>query len=85
MGIPNTVHFQDVTTFDDAIACTRCAYRARARTLAENRRGPPVWERIKRDKQTIEFRQDVEEEYEDAHGNVMSRKTFEDMRRQGLL
>ncbi len=28
---------------------------------------------------------EVDEEYEDAEGNVYNRKTFEDLRRQGLI
>lgn len=31
------------------------------------------------------FRPEVDEEFEDAEGNVFNRKTFEDLRRQGLL
>ena len=64
MGIPNTTHFQDVTTFDDALA---------------------LWEKIKKDKHVLDFKNEQDEEFEDSNGNVMSRKTYEDMRRQGLL
>ena len=28
---------------------------------------------------------EVDEEYEDAEGNVYNRKTYEDLRRQGLI
>ena len=31
------------------------------------------------------FDGDKEEEYEDSHGNVLSRATYEDLARQGLL
>ncbi len=31
------------------------------------------------------FHADVDEEFEDASGNVYNRKTYEDLRRQGLI
>lgn len=31
------------------------------------------------------WRADVDEEYEDQDGNVYSKKTYEDMKRQGLI
>lgn len=31
------------------------------------------------------FKADQEEEYEDSLGNVVSKKTYEDLKRQGLL
>jgi len=31
------------------------------------------------------WKPDVEEEFEDADGNVLNKKTYEDLRRQGLL
>lgn len=34
---------------------------------------------------TEQFRAEDEEEYEDADGNVFNRKTYEDLKRQGLL
>ena len=37
------------------------------------------------DKNKGGFKPDVEEEYEDASGNVYNKKTYEDMKRQGLL
>ena len=44
-----------------------------------------LWEKIKRDTTTSNFRPEAEEEYEDREGNVFNRKTFEDLRRQGLI
>ncbi|RYY70265.1 DUF3449 domain-containing protein [archaeon] len=31
------------------------------------------------------FLQELEEEFEDSHGNVLTKKTYEDLARQGLL
>eukprot|EP01136_Pigoraptor_vietnamica_P001698 Opistho-1_new@28669 len=44
-----------------------------------------LWERIKGMKKVEMFKADVEEEYEDSQGNVVNKKIFEDLRRQGLL
>ncbi|KAL7668079.1 hypothetical protein ACOME3_008797 [Neoechinorhynchus agilis] len=44
-----------------------------------------LWEKLKKKKEIEHFRPDVDEEFEDSAGNVVSRKVFEDLRRQGLL
>lgn len=37
------------------------------------------------DRQKGGFKKEVEEEFEDSQGNVYNRKTYEDLRRQGLI
>ena len=37
------------------------------------------------DRQKGGFKKEVEEEYEDSQGNVYNRKTYEDLKRQGLI
>lgn len=44
-----------------------------------------LWEQLKKNAKTEIFRPEAMEECEDAMGNVYTRKTFEDLRRQGLL
>lgn len=44
-----------------------------------------LWQKIKSGKEGDRWRPDVEEEFEDSTGNVVSKKTYEDLRRQGLL
>jgi hypothetical protein len=44
-----------------------------------------VWEKIKSEKGTNEFKADVDEECEDSLGNVISKKTYEMLRINGLL
>jgi splicing factor 3A subunit 3 len=44
-----------------------------------------VWEKIKYQKTTERWQPEVEEEFEDSMGNVVNKKTFEDLKRQGLL
>eukprot|EP01025_Chloroclados_australasicus_P039659 TRINITY_DN4116_c0_g1_i2.p1 TRINITY_DN4116_c0_g1~~TRINITY_DN4116_c0_g1_i2.p1 ORF type:complete len:247 (+),score=46.19 TRINITY_DN4116_c0_g1_i2:73-813(+) len=43
-----------------------------------------LWESI-REKDTGHWKADVDEEYEDRDGNVYNKKTYEDLRRQGLI
>jgi len=64
LGIPNTLHFQEITKINDAIA---------------------LWQKIKNDRTKVVWKAEAEEECEDSEGFVLSRKTFEDLKRQGLI
>lgn len=44
-----------------------------------------LWQKLREKKERTKFKPELEEEYEDSQGNVVSRKTFEDLKRQGLL
>jgi len=44
-----------------------------------------LWAGIKNSKEQERWKPDTEEEYEDSSGNVVNKKTFEDLKRQGLL
>ncbi|KAJ3328122.1 hypothetical protein HDU76_010547 [Blyttiomyces sp. JEL0837] len=44
-----------------------------------------LWEKLKTQAKMESFKADAMEEFEDAEGNVFNKKTFEDLRRQGLL
>ena len=44
-----------------------------------------VWDKLKNQKQQERWVPDQEEEYEDSLGNVVNKKTYEDLKRQGLL
>jgi len=44
-----------------------------------------LWEKLKGQKTAERWLPEQEEEYEDSMGNVVNRKTFEDLKRQGLL
>jgi len=44
-----------------------------------------LFERLKTDQTTKDFDREAEEEYEDGAGNVLSKKTYQDLLRQGLL
>jgi splicing factor 3A subunit 3 len=45
----------------------------------------PVWSKLKSQKSSERWQPDTEEEYEDSSGNVVNKKTYEDLKRQGLL
>jgi splicing factor 3A subunit 3 len=44
-----------------------------------------LWQRLKEEKHKEKFQPSNEEEYEDTQGNVVNKKTYEDLKRQGLL
>ena len=44
-----------------------------------------LWTKIKSGKDGRRWKADIEEEYEDSSGNVVSKKIYEDLKRQGLL
>ena len=44
-----------------------------------------LWEKLKQQKQDEAWKPEQEEEYEDSQGNVVNKKIFEDLKRQGLL
>lgn len=44
-----------------------------------------LWQKLKDQKQKEKFQPSTEEEYEDGEGRVFNKKTFEDLKRQGLL
>jgi len=64
LGIPNTAHFANVTSIEDAVA---------------------LWQKLKQNKEQERWKPEQEEEFEDSLGNVIPKKTFEDLKRQGLL
>lgn len=43
-----------------------------------------LWNKLKAEKQAERFKPETEEEFEDQLGNVLNKKTFDDLRRQGL-
>ena len=64
LGIPNTVHFKEITSMNDALA---------------------LFQKLRRDQVEFKFRPDKEEEFEDDEGNILNKKTYEDLHREGLI
>jgi len=44
-----------------------------------------LWNKIRRETGTEGWKPEAEEEFEDKEGNVFNRKTYEDLKRQGLI
>ncbi|KAI8575662.1 hypothetical protein K450DRAFT_260568 [Umbelopsis ramanniana AG] len=44
-----------------------------------------LWDKLKKKGRADEFKADTLEEFEDAEGNVFNKKTYEDLKRQGIL
>uniref|UniRef100_A0A8R1HZL2 Matrin-type domain-containing protein n=1 Tax=Caenorhabditis japonica TaxID=281687 RepID=A0A8R1HZL2_CAEJA len=44
-----------------------------------------LWNKLKAEKEMAKWNPDIDEEYEDSSGNVVTRKMYEDLKRQGLL
>lgn len=64
LGIPNTAHFANVTSINEA---------------------QQLWGALKNNKEKERWQAEREEEFEDSLGNVITKKIYDDLRRQGLL
>ena len=80
LGIPNTIHFQDITKINDAVARTCFLHQ---KSVAANRR--VGWEKVQNEDGKEDFKPDDEEEFEDPEGRVMNKKTYDMLRAQGIL
>ena len=95
LGIPNTAHFANITNVADARACELCGASCDFGRLTSqcipnlffslSSCFPLVWEKLRLTKGRERWHADTEEEYEDSVGNVVNKRTYNDLRRQGLL
>jgi len=44
-----------------------------------------LYKKLKEDTVKTAWRPEIEEEFEDAEGNVYNRKTYEELQRQGII
>ena len=44
-----------------------------------------LWERVREKQGGEKFKPEVEEEYEDREGNVYDKRTYNDLKKQGLI
>ena len=44
-----------------------------------------VYQKLLRDQVLYKFKPDEEEEFEDANGNILNKKTYQDLEREGML
>jgi splicing factor 3A subunit 3 len=64
LRIPNSVHFREITSINDALILHR---------------------KLLVDSENNKFNPDKEEEFEDTDGNVLDKRTYLDLQKQGLL
>lgn len=82
LGIPNTRHFHEITKIEDAYARK---YTKKFPYIFPHPKSILVYEKLKKEGAAEDFIADQMEEYEDEEGNVFNKKTYEDLRRQGIL
>ncbi len=89
LGIPNTRHFHEITLIEDAYACmyifSNIILYFYSFYINNSYLFILVWEKLKSTGKTDEFKADTMEEFEDQDGNVFNKKTYDDLKRQGLL
>ena len=81
LGLPNTKHFHEITKIEDALArklifFNSCFCYSLRYTVAE---------KLKQEGRHEIFEQETMEELEDDEGNVYNRKTYDDLKKQGLI
>lgn len=84
LGLPNTKHFHEITRIEDALACGSLLSRSLIDFLTKTV-CLIVAEKLKREGKQEIFQQETMEELEDDEGNVYNRKTYEDLKKQGLI
>ncbi len=71
LGIPNLRQFNEITQIEDVLACRSFLML--------------VWEKLKAESKWNNYQIETIEEFEDEEGNVFNKKTFDDLKRQGLI
>lgn len=82
LGLPNTKHFHEITKIEDALA--RKSKFFLLNTFCFSLRDT-VAEKLKQEGRHEIFEQETMEELEDDEGNVYNRKTYDDLKKQGLI
>ena len=80
LGLPNTKHFHEITGIDDALAC-----KSFCGTISSLFWPIKVAEKLKQEGRHEIFEMETMEELEDEDGNVYNRKTYEDLKKQGII
>lgn len=80
LGLPNTKHFYEIVSIKDALAC-----KFMATLLLHTLIRFSVAEKLKQQGRVAAEERDDAEEVEDEHGNTYTKKTYELLKRQGLL
>lgn len=85
LGLPNTKHFHEITKIADALACEWCRFH-----FAQEILWTPLTEFIVAEKLKFEGRaelaaMDRAEEMEDDEGTVYDKRTYMDLKKQGVI
>jgi splicing factor 3A subunit 3 len=82
LGLPNTKHFHEITRIEDALSreCLTTYPLSEFSSVLLL-----VAEKLKQEGRHEIFEQETMEELEDDDGNVYNRKTYEDLKKQGLI
>lgn len=83
LGLPNTKHFHEITRIEDALA--RTSSHSTFHTFKSYVREIIVAEKLKQEGKQEIFQNETMEELEDDDGNVYNRKTYEDLKKQGII
>lgn len=78
LGLPNTKHFHEITRIEDALARESIVPYLRVLTLG-------VAERLKQEGRQEVVQSETMEELEDEDGNVYNKKTYDDLKKQGII
>lgn len=82
LGLPNTKHFHEITRIEDALSRSSIfAFVIALLTYFFC----IVAEKLKQEGRHEIFEQETMEELEDDEGNVYNRKTYEDLKKQGII
>lgn len=84
LGLPNTKHFHEITRIEDALS-RAFIFLVQLLDADQRRPLPSVAEKLKREGRHEIFEQETMEELEDDEGNVYNKKTYEDLKKQGLI
>lgn len=85
LGLPNSRQFHEITKIDDAYACKLLYPIDKYECWLTL---PPfllVNEKLKSQSVKTDVKAENMEEYEDDEGNVFNKKTYEDLKRQGII
>lgn len=82
LGLPNTKHFHEITKIEDALSCT-FSFNVSFGWIIDSH--CLVAEKLKQEGRHEIFEQETMEELEDDEGNVYNRKTYEDLKKQGII
>ena len=80
----NVKHFQE-WRHSHGMRCLGIPNTAHFANITNIKDALDLWNKIKIERERLKWNADVDEEFEDSQGNVVNRRMYEDLKRQGLL